>query len=89
MSRPRQSAAVASLAATFAIRSVTDSLSPPTGVERTRNTAGWSTDYPHRLSDAEIHSFAILLLLAGSGTTWKQLGITLTALLACTYRRAR
>jgi cytochrome P450 len=36
---------------------------------------------PQRLSDAEIYSFAILLLLAGSGTTWKQLGITLTALL--------
>ncbi|MDT3439198.1 MULTISPECIES: cytochrome P450 [unclassified Pseudofrankia] len=35
----------------------------------------------HRLSDAEIYSFAILLLLAGSGTTWKQMGITLTALL--------
>ena len=35
----------------------------------------------HRLSDAEIHSFALLLLAAGSGTTWKQMGITLTALL--------
>jgi cytochrome P450 len=35
----------------------------------------------HRLSDAEIHSFAYLLLLAGSGTTWKQMGITLAALL--------
>jgi cytochrome P450 len=35
----------------------------------------------HRLSDAEINSFAFLLLAAGSGTTWKQLGITLTALL--------
>ncbi|MEU1981718.1 cytochrome P450 [Nocardia sp. NPDC019395] len=35
----------------------------------------------HRLSDAEIYSFALLLLLAGSGTTWKQMGITLTALL--------
>jgi cytochrome P450 len=35
----------------------------------------------HRLSDAEIYSFAILLLHAGSGTTWKQMGITLTALL--------
>jgi cytochrome P450 len=35
----------------------------------------------HRLSDAEIYSFAILLLGAGSGTTWKQMGITLTALL--------
>ena len=35
----------------------------------------------HRLSDAEILSFSLLLLAAGSGTTWKQLGITLTALL--------
>lgn len=35
----------------------------------------------HRLSDAEINSFAYLLLTAGSGTTWKQMGITLTALL--------
>lgn len=35
----------------------------------------------HRLSDAEINSFAYLLLLAGSGTTWKQMGITLAALL--------
>jgi cytochrome P450 len=35
----------------------------------------------HRLSDPEIYSFALLLLLAGSGTTWKQMGITLTALL--------
>lgn len=35
----------------------------------------------HRLSDAEIHSFALLLLTAGSGTTWKQMGITLSALL--------
>jgi cytochrome P450 len=34
-----------------------------------------------RLSDAEIHSFVLLLLIAGSGTTWKQMGITLTALL--------
>ncbi|WP_216893491.1 cytochrome P450 [Nocardia alni] len=34
-----------------------------------------------RLSDAEIFSFAVLLLTAGSGTTWKQMGITLTALL--------
>ena len=36
----------------------------------------------HRLSDAEIYSFAMLLLQAGSGTTWKQMGITLTALLS-------
>lgn len=35
----------------------------------------------HRLSDAEINSFSLLLLAAGSGTTWKQMGITLTALL--------
>jgi cytochrome P450 len=35
----------------------------------------------HRLSDAEITSFSLLLLAAGSGTTWKQMGITLTALL--------
>ncbi|MWA01923.1 cytochrome P450 [Actinomadura sp. LD22] len=36
---------------------------------------------PHRLTDTEIHSFALLLLAAGSGTTWKQMGITLAALL--------
>ncbi len=35
----------------------------------------------HRLSDPEIFSFSYLLLAAGSGTTWKQLGITLAALL--------
>jgi cytochrome P450 len=35
----------------------------------------------HRLSDGEIHSFALLLLAAGSGTTWKQMGTTLAALL--------
>lgn len=35
----------------------------------------------HVLSDAEIYSFAMLLLAAGSGTTWKQMGITLAALL--------
>jgi cytochrome P450 len=35
----------------------------------------------HRLSDAEVYSFALLLLAAGSGTTWKQMGIVLTALL--------
>jgi cytochrome P450 len=34
----------------------------------------------HRLSDAEILSFALLLLAAGSGTTWKQLGITMAAI---------
>lgn len=35
----------------------------------------------HRLTDPEIHSFALLLLAAGSGTTWKQMGITLAAFL--------
>ena len=35
----------------------------------------------HRLSDDEIFGFSALLLAAGSGTTWKQLGITLYALL--------
>ncbi|BBX04891.1 cytochrome [Mycolicibacterium moriokaense] len=35
----------------------------------------------HRLTDREIDSFVLLLLGAGSGTTWKQMGITLTALL--------
>jgi cytochrome P450 len=35
----------------------------------------------HRLTDAEIYSFSILLLTAGSGTTWKQMGITIAALL--------
>lgn len=35
----------------------------------------------HRLSDPEIYSFSLLLLAAGSGTTWKQMGITLAALL--------
>ncbi len=35
----------------------------------------------HRLTDAEIYSFSLLLLAAGSGTTWKQMGITLTAML--------
>ncbi|GGL13378.1 cytochrome P450 [Nocardia jinanensis] len=34
-----------------------------------------------RLTDAEIYSFSVLLLTAGSGTTWKQMGIVLTALL--------
>ena len=36
---------------------------------------------PHRLSDVEILAFGLLLLAAGSGTTWKQMGITLVALL--------
>jgi len=35
----------------------------------------------HVLSDAEVLSFAFLLLAAGSGTTWKQMGITMHALL--------
>jgi cytochrome P450 len=35
----------------------------------------------HRLTDAEIASFSILLLQAGSGTTWRQMGNTLVALL--------
>jgi cytochrome P450 len=35
----------------------------------------------HGLSDAEILTFSHLLLSAGSGTTWKQLGITLAAML--------
>ncbi len=35
---------------------------------------------PHRLSDVEILAFGLLLLAAGSGTTWKQMGITLVAL---------
>jgi cytochrome P450 len=35
----------------------------------------------HRLSDEEVWSFALLLLAAGSGTTWKQMGITLVAML--------
>jgi cytochrome P450 len=33
------------------------------------------------LTDREIDSFVLLLLAAGSGTTWKQMGTTLTALL--------
>ena len=35
----------------------------------------------HLLTDAEIHGFARLILTAGSGTTWRQLGILLVALL--------
>ena len=38
-------------------------------------------DGTHRLTDDEIYSFAYLLMAAGSGTTWKQMGITLAALL--------
>lgn len=34
-----------------------------------------------RLTDREIDSFVLLLLGAGSGTTWKQMGTTLTTLL--------
>ena len=34
-----------------------------------------------QLTEREIHSFVLLLLGAGSGTTWKQMGTTLTALL--------
>jgi cytochrome P450 len=33
------------------------------------------------LSDEEVQSYARLILIAGSGTTWRQLGITLLALL--------
>lgn len=36
----------------------------------------------HRLTDQEVLGFAFLLLAAGSGTTWKQMGITLVALLS-------
>jgi cytochrome P450 len=36
----------------------------------------------HRLTDAEVLAFAFLLLAAGSGTTWKQMGITIVALLS-------
>jgi len=36
----------------------------------------------HRLSDVEILAFGLLLLAAGSGTTWKQMGITFVALLS-------
>jgi cytochrome P450 len=35
----------------------------------------------HRLTDDEVFAFSFLLLAAGSGTTWKQMGITLLALL--------
>jgi cytochrome P450 len=38
-------------------------------------------DSSHALSDDEILAFANILLLAGSGTTWKQMGITLYAML--------
>ncbi len=36
----------------------------------------------HRLSDEEVLGFSFLLLAAGSGTTWKQMGITILALLS-------
>ena len=36
-------------------------------------------DETHVLSDPEVLGFAFLLLAAGSGTTWKQMGITLVA----------
>ena len=36
----------------------------------------------HRLTDEEVLAFAFLLLAAGSGTTWKQMGITIVALLS-------
>jgi cytochrome P450 len=36
----------------------------------------------HRLDDIEILGFGLLLLAAGSGTTWKQMGITLVAMLS-------
>jgi cytochrome P450 len=35
----------------------------------------------HRLTDEEVLNFAFILLAAGSGTTWKQMGITMLALL--------
>ncbi len=35
----------------------------------------------HRLTDDEVLIFAFILLAAGSGTTWKQMGITMLALL--------
>ncbi len=35
----------------------------------------------HVLDDNEVFGFAFLLLAAGSGTTWKQMGITINALL--------
>ncbi|WP_068158351.1 cytochrome P450 [Rhodococcus phenolicus] len=36
--------------------------------------------HTQRLSDEEIYTFSLLLLAAGSGTTWKQMGTTITAL---------
>ena len=43
----------------------------------------------HRLSDAEVQMFSLLLLAAGSGTTWKQLGITMLTLLQRPHWLAR
>jgi len=40
-----------------------------------------ATGDTHALSDKEVLGFSYLLLAAGSGTTWKQMGITLLALL--------
>ena len=34
----------------------------------------------HRLTDEAVQAFSYLLLAAGSGTTWKQMGITMLAL---------
>ena len=36
----------------------------------------------HRLNDIEILAFGLLLLAAGSGTTWKQMGIMIVAMLS-------
>lgn len=47
-------------------------------VQAELSDAGGTTQ---RLSDAEIYTFSLLLLAAGSGTTWKQMGTTITALL--------
>ena len=43
----------------------------------------------HRLDDGEVLAFGFLLLAAGSGTTWKQMGITLLALLRTPRRSPR
>ena len=73
--------------ATPSLRSWRRSSRPGGSTRRTTSSACWPSaeiadeNGTHRLSDAEIHSFAYLLLLAGSGTTWKQMGITLAALL--------
>jgi cytochrome P450 len=36
----------------------------------------------HRLTDEDVLTFSFILLAAGSGTTWKQMGITMLALLS-------